>query len=880
MKKTPPRLATAVLKIFAPNEGHEEILGDLHERLLYVAQDRGKVRARIWYWTQVLSSSVGFLRQKLQRAGSENTHLTERGGTKRELVRSILADMRYALRSFRTHPGAIAVAIISLGVGIGANVTIFSVVDVYVFRSLPFPDPDRLVEVYSTMPERGWNFNPLSIPVFLDLREQSQTTNVAASYAQDVNLSGGDRPERIGSLRTSWNYFEVFQIQPILGRAFRPEEELDGEHRVAVVGNGMWQRRFGSDPSVIGQTIQLDGEPFTIIGVLPPEFRFGLTIPDVWIPFGVTGDESRGSNMLLSVGRLQPSITVQQADADMSRIADRLAEAYPEVHGGWSAGARNLNDFVVPIEARVGMLITVVAAALVLAIACTNVANIMLTRATARVREIAVMGALGASRARIVRHLLTDSMVVAFLGGFLGILTSVAGIRWYMSLIPPWAPRVEEVGIDGRVLAFAVVVSMLTGIIFGIAPALRNSLPNFSESLKEGARGVSGGRGGRLRNALVVSEVTMALTLLVGSALLVRGFFNLQSLDTGWREENVLTFRLSLPQSEYRDGESVRGFYRPLLQQLEALPGVESAGAISFLPMQSRSNTLYDVPGQEAPTPQQRPLAEYRFLMPGYLETMDIVSAQGRYFDERDRPDTRPVVIVNEMLAELHWPNEDPIGKQVEFWGETREIVGVVENTIVYDQLIRPMILMSALQAPRNSMSVVLHTSGEPNALVDAVRSEVSSLDPNLPLYRMMSMKQVVAESRQMDTLMAKMMAAMAIVALVLSVAGVYGVISYSVAQRTQEMGIRMALGARDRSVLGLVLRQGVLLTGIGIAVGIVFASLIARGMSLWLFGVSPFDAVSFGASITVLLGASLAASYFPARRVAKLDPLKVLRYE
>jgi putative ABC transport system permease protein len=324
----------------------------------------------------------------------------------------------------------------------------------------------------------------------------------------------------------------------------------------------------------------------------------------------------------------------------------------------------------------------------------------------------------------------------------------------------------------------------------------------------------------------------------------------------------------------------VSSFYRPLIEQLATLPGVESAGAISHLPMQSNSNTLYDVPGQEAPSPQQRPLAEFRFITPGYLQTMDISSVQGRNFDERDRPDTRSVVIVNEMLANLHWPNEDPIGKQVEFWGGTREIVGIVENTIIYDQVIRPMIFMSAFQAPRLTMSVVVHTSGEPTALVEEVRNEVSSLDPNLPLYQMMSMEQVVSESRQLDTLMAKMMAAMAAVALVLSVAGVYGVISYSVAQRTQEMGIRMALGARNRSVLGLVLRQGAVLTAVGIAIGLITASLIARGMSLWLFGVSPFDIVSFGSSITILLAASVAASYFPARRVARLDPLKVLRYE
>jgi len=796
------------------------------------------------------------------------------------MLRSIVADARYAFRAFRRHPGTILVAVVSLGVGIGANVTIFSVVDVYMLRSLPFPEPDRLVHVYTTMPERGWNFNSVSIPVFRDFREQSRTMEIAASYPRDVNLSGGDRPERVGSERASWNYFELFQVQPILGRTFRPEEERDGEHRVAVLSHGLWQRYFGSDPSLLGKTIRLDAEPFTVIGILPPNFRFGLTLTDVWTPFGLTGNEGRLTNILNPVGRLRPGVTVNQANSEVAAIAEQLAERYPELLGGWGAGARELDDYIVPVEARIGMLITSVAAALVLLIACTNVANIMLTRATQRLREIAVMGALGASRIRVVRHLLTDSMVVAFLGGILGILISVAGIRWYVSLIPAWAPRLEEVGIDGRVLAFAVIVTTLTGIVFGVAPALRNSLPDFSESLKEGSRGMSAGRGGRLRKALVVSEVTMALTLLVGSALLVRGFFNLQSLDTGWREENVLTFRLSLPQSDYADGESVSSFYRTLIQQVAALPGVESAGATSMLPLLSNTNALYDVRGQEAPTPQQRPVAEFRFVTPTYFPTMEIALIAGRNFGDLDRPDTRPVAMVNEMLADLHWPGGDPIGEEIEFWGETREIVGVVENTIVVDQLTRPMIFLSAFQAPRNSMSIVAHTSGEPTALVEAVRREVSSLDQDLPLYRVMTMTEVVSESRLLDTVMAKMMAAMAVVALVLSVAGVYGVISYSVAQRTREMGIRMALGARERSVLALVLRQGAALTGIGVLVGILSASAVAKGMSLWLFGVSPFDAVSFGAAIAVLFGSGVAASYFPARRVARLDPLRVLRCE
>ncbi len=885
MRTKPPRLAALLIEIVSPRKGRDEIIGDLNERFLGIIRDSGVTTARRWYRSQAVRSTAAFAKHFVWRSKGRRVPRRQKSpGTRRssgwEFVRSIVADTRIAVRSFRRHPGAIFVAIASLCVGIGTSVTIFSVVDVYMFRSLPFPEADELVHVYTTLPERGWNFNSVSIPVYLDFRDESRTMDIAASYPEDVNLSGGDRPERVGTERVSWNYFEIFQVQPIIGRAFRPEEERDGEHRVAVLSNGLWQRRFGSDPSLVGHTIQLDAEPYTVIGILPPNFRFGLAITDVWTPFGLTGDEARLTNILSPVGRLRPGATVTQAHADISGIADRLAEAYPEVLSGWGGGARDLEDYIVPPESLVGMLILIVAAAFVLLIACTNVANLMLTRASGRAREIAVIGALGASRTRIVRQLLTDSMVVACLGGLLGIPFSWVGTGWFMSLMPAWVPRAEEVGVDGRVLVFAVAATTLTGVLFGIAPALKNSTPNFSQSLKDGARSVAGTQGGGLRKALVVSQVTLALTLLVGSALLVRGYFSLQARETGWNDESVLTFRVSLPQSEYEDGESVRSFYRSLIPKLNALPGVESSGAISILPLQSNSNTFYDVPGQEAPTPQQRPLAEFRYVSPSYFPTMQIAFVAGRNFGDLDRPDTRPVVVVNEMLAELQWPGDDPVGKQVDFWGQTREIVGVIENTMTLHDRTRPMIFLSAEQSPRNSMSLAVRTNGEPTALVESVRDEVAALDANLPLHRVMSMEDVVKEGRLMDTLMAKLMAAIAVVALLLSVSGVYGVISYAVAHRTQEMGIRMALGARGANVLGLVLRQGVLLTGIGIAIGIVTASLTARGMSLWLFGVSPFDAVSFSASILILLVASVAASYFPARRVARLDPLKVLRYE
>jgi putative ABC transport system permease protein len=798
-----------------------------------------------------------------------------------DLLHSVTSDIRYAVRSFRRSPGVVIVAAISLGLGIGANVSVFSLADVYLFRQLPYPEADRLVRVYKNMPERGFDYNEVSIPDFLDFRDASRTLEIAASYPRDLNLSGTDRPERVEGELTSWDYFQVLRVQPVLGRAFIPEEEIEGRHRVAVISDGLWRRRFGSDPSVVGRTIRLDAVPFTVVGVLPPGFRFGLDYTDVWTPFGLTGNEGRNTNVLGPIGRLRAGATLEAANAELSAIAERLARAYPESHAGWSAGARDLLLDFTPEEARLGLVILWVAVAFVLLIVCANVANLMLARAAGHMRETAVRGALGASRGRIVRQLLTEAMVISAIGGVLGIFLSVAGIRAIVAILPDWIPRLQEMGLDGRVLLYGLVATTVTGIVFGTTPALQSSKADFLQSLKEGGRGVLGSRSGGLRKALAVSQVTLALTLLVGSALLIKGFFRLQAADPGWAGENVLTFRFRLPASEYPGGESVSGFYNSLLPRLEALPGVESVGGISILPMsRSNTNTFYDVVAQEAADPTHRPLAEFRFIVPGYFETMDIATLQGRSFDDRDGIDARPVVIVNEMLAERHWADEDAIGKRVDLWDATREIIGVVENTLDVERTPRPMLYLSAVQYPRTGMGVVLRTSGDPTSLIGAVRAELSALDPDLPLYAVMSMHTLASRGRQLDAVMAQMMAAMAAVALVLSVIGVYGVISYSVSQRTREIGIRMALGAREGSVLRMVLRQGAMLTGIGVTAGIVSALLVARTLSLFLFGVSPFDLVAFATATALLVCCSLLACYFPARRVAKLDPLEVLKYE
>jgi putative ABC transport system permease protein len=793
---------------------------------------------------------------------------------------SFLGDIRYSLRSIRKSLGVIAVAVVSLGLGIGANVTIFSAVDVFMFRPLPYPDAHRLLHVYSTVPERGWTHNSVSIPDYLDFREQSQTMDIAASYGRDFNVSGGDRPERIDGERTSWNYFQVLRISPILGRTFTRDEERDGDHRVAILSNGFWRRRFGADPSVVGRTLQLDGESYSVVGVVPPRFQFYESRTEIWTPIPLTGDEGRGSHFLAPVARLRSAATLEQANAEVSAIADRLAQEYPETNDGWGAGARELHRQIFSEEFRMGSLIASVAVAFVLLIACANVANLMLTRVAGRGREIAVRAALGAGRGRIVRQLLTEAMIVSLMGGALGVVVSIAGIRGFVALMPSWFPRVDEIGLDGRVLLFALVVTVITGILFGIGPALQSSRADITGTLKEGGRGNVGTRGDRLRKVLVVAEVSLSLALLVASALLVKGFLRLQTADFGWEEENLLTFRLALTDQDYPDSMAVNGFYRELLPNLSSMPGVESVGGTTVLPMQGNNNTFFEIPGREAANLEQRPLTEVRWVFPEYFSTMGIALLAGRALGDEDRIDTRPVVIVNQELAERHFPDEDPVGKQIQYWGVAREIVGVISNTLDVGQYPRPMTFMSAFQYPRSDMSMVIRTAGEPLSVTESVRQGVLALDPDLPIYRVKSLEDHVNEQQGGNTIMAKVMAVLAVVALVLSVVGVYGVMAYSVSQRTREMGIRMALGAQRARVLAMVIRQGAVLALIGIVAGVVIASLVTRSLAIFLFGVSPFDLVTYGGVSLLLLVSGLAATYLPARRATEVDPLEAVRYE
>ena len=788
-------------------------------------------------------------------------------------------DIRYALRSLRGSKAITAVAILSVGLGIGATSSIFSGVDVFMIRPLPFPDSHELVMVWTANRDRGWTTASSSVPDFLDLREESRSLDLAAVRGTGVNLSGGDQPLRLNARRVSPGFFSIVGVQPARGRGFLPDEEGPGAPPAVVISNGLWHRTFGADPEIVGRTVSLDGIAHTVVGVTPPRFNFGSAGIDAWMPLTISGDEPRASRYLQIVGRVRDGFTLEQARAEMSRLARRLAVEYPEANAGNDANVVRLRDEWFDEGFRQGSAISSVAVVFVLLIACANVANLLLARGAAREREIALRSALGAGRVRIVRQLLTESVILALAGGVLGIGLAFYGARGLRSLLPAWFPRVDAIGVDGRVLLFTAVVAVVSGVLFGLAPALQSATSDYRTALGEGgSRGSAGGRG-RLRRALVVSEIALAMALLVASGLLVKSFVQMQTADLGFRTD-LLSARITLPEAKYPDDEDTRSFYRDLLSRLAGLPGVEAVGGTSVLPTQGNNATYYALEDETLEVGRS-PIVSYRSVTPGYLEAMGVDLLAGRRLTEEDAaPDAPRVALVNQRMVERHWPEESPLGARIRFSSGPREIVGVVENTRDFGPEDDPPALVYQPSYELRSMSVVMAGSQEPRALLQPIRSVVQEMDPDQPVYEIQTVASLIQEEIGGYNAMVKILAALGAVALVLSLAGVYGVMAYSVAQRTREVGVRMALGARERDVLGLVIRQGGALAAVGVGAGLLLALVTARGLSFFLVGVSPYDPIPFGATAAVLLVAAVAATVFPARRASRVDPVEALRTE
>ncbi len=791
-------------------------------------------------------------------------------------------DFKYGLRSLRRGGLLILIAVLSLGVGIGSVTTIFTAVDVFMLRPLPYPDSHELHSMYTTNRDRGWMWVSFSVPDFTDFRELSQTMDVAVSRGASFNLSEGDRPERAQGRRLSWNWLQVLGVQPAIGRGFTEEEETVGRDQVALISHGLWQRRFGADPEILGSDILLDGQPHTIVGVMSPDFWYGSVFDDVWVPFAIAGDESRNSHYVSILARVRDGYTPEQAADETERIAAQLAAEYPETNTGNGARILSLHEDIFNEGFRVGTSISSLAVLFLLLIACANVANLLLTHAVGREREMAIRSALGAGRGRIIRHFLTESLILSFAGGVAGVVISVFGIRWLVSVMPSWFPRVNEIGLDGRALLFTMAIVVLSAVLVGLAPAIQGGKGSTAASLKEGGRGGTAARGGRLRKALVIGEVALALALLVSSALLVQAFYNVRLADRGFDESDLIAFRVALPERDYLDDASVIAFHEELTLRLGSVPGVTSVGSTSIIPSQGNNSSYYTLPGDDIQTDQDRKVTNMLEITPGYFDAMDIPIVRGRGLEAADRAGSLDVIVINEVMAERHWPDSEPIGRQIVFGSTTSEVVGVAANTGVATARPgeRPMVYVPVYQGGRRNLAYLVESEAPLESLFEPIRAEVAAVDPDIPAYGMRSLKDVIDESLGGDTIMAKIMSVVAVIALVLALAGVYGVMAYSVSQRRQELGIRMALGARDGNVVKMIMRQGMTLAAIGIVVGLGLAFGMAKGVSFFLYGVGAFEPVTYGIMALALLLSGLLATYFPARRATHVDPVEALRAE
>ncbi len=811
-------------------------------------------------------------------------------------MRSLFQDLRYGFRSLLKRPGFTVVAVLALALGIGANSAIFSVVNSVLLRPLPYKDPEQLVIAWETNPQLLSDYlkthNEAAPANFFDWQTESKSfENLAAFRWQDFNLTGGDTPEQVIGNAVTTNMFATLGVRPALGRDFLAEEGQVGRENVVILGHGLWQRRFGSNLGIVGQTISVNGQPFTVVGVMPEGFEFPRAMSELWTPLAPSDDfkTNRTAHFLYTRARLKPGVTIAQAQAEMDTITARLRQQYPDTNNQRGVRLASLSDESVA-EIKPALLILLAAVGFVLLIACANVANLMLARAAARQKEIAIRTALGAGRLRIIRQLLTESVLLSLVGGVCGLLLALWGIDLLLASMPRQfalgIPGWNKIGLDYRVLGFTLGVSLLTGILFGLFPAWHASKYDLNESLKEGSKGSAGQGRKRFRNALIVSEVTLALVLLVGSGLMMRSLWRLMDVKPGFDPQNLTTLQLSLPQAQYAQNEQIVAFYSELTHRIENLPGVEAAATIDMMPMGgSGGTTSFLVEGRPAPPQGQYPEANARTSSPGYFQTMRIPIVKGRDFSERDTANTPFVVVVNETMARKYWPGEDPIGKRLldpQNRTPPAEVIGVVGDVKHFglDDQAEEYIYTSAIQTPGNAMFLVVRTTMDPLSMTGTLRKEVQALDKELPVFDVKPMEQRIVESTGARRLVMFLLGVFALVALILASVGIYGVMAYAVTQRTHEIGIRMALGASRGDILRLVIRQGMLLVVVGVALGLLVSFAVTRFMSGLLFGVMPNDpATLFGVSL-LLAAIAFIACLVPALRAMKVDPMVALRYE
>jgi putative ABC transport system permease protein len=804
----------------------------------------------------------------------------------------LIQDFRYAVRQFRKSPGFISVAVITLALGIGANTAIFSVVNAVLLRPFPYRDPGALVKVWGVNPKKGVDVDPMSPGDFHDLRNQSHVfQEIGSSTDQVYNLTNAGDPESLLGYQLSANFFGLLGADPILGRTFASGEDISGHDHVVVLSYRLWQRRLGGDPEVLGKAITLNGEPYTVIGVMSRDFYYPVRDNELWTPFVIppAALADRSVRFLRVLARLKPSVSLQQAQAEADTIAAGIAAQHADTNSGQSTRIVSIEEEATR-DIRPALLALMGAVGFVLLIACANVANLLLARSVRRRGEIAVRTALGASRWQLVQQFLAESVLLGLIGGALGVLLASLSVNSLVRMFPPTVsnlniPRVESIPIDGKVLGFALVVSLLTGVLFGVAPALR-SRTNLRDSLQEAGRGLRGSRSGAFRGALAVSEVALSLVLLVGAGLLVKSFVDLMGRKLGFTSEGVLTFRVILPDAKYASETQQRNFADQVLRGVQGLPGVRSAGTVTFLPLSGwYSVRTFSIVGAPSENRVAGPPVVWSAASPDFFHTMEIPTLRGRSLTEQDSANGEPVAVVSQSLARRYWPDGNSVGEMVtlEYEKAPRKIVGVVGDVRHFGAIedATPQVYVPYQQASAPLFCFAVRTDlPNPLSLATAVQRAVWAIDKDQPVSHVMTMNQLVSESIAPQRVLMVLLAGFAGLALVLAAVGVYSVMAYNVVERTREIGIRMALGAGRGEVLRLTLLRGMALTLPGIGFGIVGAWMLTRFLSTLLYGVKPTDPATFVAVSMILICAASLASYIPARRAAKVDPMVALRYE
>ena len=832
------------------------------------------------------------LQREMRRSQKPASEAPVAGRGRTNVLADFLHDLRYAIRQQRKNPAFTIVAVITLALGIGANTAIFSVVNTILLQPLPYKDPERLVLVWEENAKQGYPTDTPTAANFGDWRDQNQLFEGMAAMAPDsFNLTGSGDPERLEGRRVSASFFPLLGVDPHIGRAFTAAEDQPNSGHVLLLSYGLWQRRFGGDAGVVGKTLNLNGAGYTVVGVMPPRFQFPTPDDEVWVPIAFTQEQAadRNSHYLKVLGRLKPGVTLAQAQAEMSTIATRLQQQYPKTNTDLGAVITPLHEQIVG-DIKPALLILLGAVGLVLLIACANVANLLLARAAVRQKEIAVRVALGARRRRLIRQFLTESVLLSTLGGLVGLAIAYGGLVVLKSFIPENISQARAISIDYKVLGFTLLVSVATGLVFGLAPAIQAVRFNQIETLKEGGRdAATGGSGKRLRSLLVMAEVAISLVLLIGAGLLINSFLRLRNVDPGFRAENLLTMKIVLPEPKYEKWKMRSTFYSDLIQRVQSLPGVKSAAVTTNLPLYSQGNSIgVRIEGKPEPPPGQELIVTTRIISNGYLDTMSIPLLKGRQLTDQDTDNSQNVAVVSETMARRFWPGEEVVGKRVSI-GKVRsqedwiQVIGVAKDVRQFELNDDPkpqMYLTYRQFGFFDAQDLVVKTDVDPASMASAVRNAVWEIDKDQPISNIRTMETILAESIARQRFSMLLLAIFAGVALVLAAVGIYGVMSYSVAQRTHEIGIRMALGAQTMTVLKLAIGYGLKLVLAGIAIGLIAAFALTRVMSTLLFGVTATDPTTFALISLLLIAVAAIASYIPARRATRVNPIIALRYE